>query len=56
MKKHKGGRTADLHTRITPEMKDRLQMLVAKQGVSIADWIERYIKLDEYTTTINSQK
>jgi predicted HicB family RNase H-like nuclease len=44
---YKGGRTATLFVRIRPKVKDKLEQLCKKEGISIADWIEKKIIEEE---------
>jgi predicted DNA-binding protein len=41
---HKGGRTADLHIRIKPELLEKLRRIAKEQGKSQADIIEKFIE------------
>lgn len=40
---HKGGRTARLDGRISPDIKELLKDMAKKEGVTIADLIERWV-------------
>lgn len=51
---HKGGRTADIHFRVTPETKRRLGLLAARDRISVADWIHNQVEdeMKPYLLTI----
>lgn len=42
--KQKGGRTNRIHTTITPETRQKLNELLAKQKKSFADWLTEIIE------------
>lgn len=41
---HKGGRTARIDIRVTPEVKELAARLAAKRGCSVADLIEALLR------------
>lgn len=45
---HKGGRSTDLHIRITPDVKARLTEQAQAMGVSVADLVERLVESQQY--------
>lgn len=45
---HKGGRTADFpRTRLEPEVREKLDAILARRGISAADWVTEKIHQDD---------
>jgi hypothetical protein len=44
IKAHKGGRTARLEARLTPQEKETVMAAVLASGLSVADWLMAQVK------------
>jgi len=49
---HKGGRTARLYVRMTPDTKSKLEQILQTTGLGAGDWIENKVAEDEMKATI----